>query len=173
MILKENDKYHKIESIKTYNYLTQQLRQTSGSHSRLAAKHGHCRLLHWLFAQWHPRNLFLQLFEHLYINVHYEFMIIFVPLIFITSNSKYRQKDLSTAFFFQLKFERSVYLPTVLLTTGSVLKTGAVFSTHEFACTRSILFAWVISITNSFPAWWMTVGLWRIFQSSCSSPFTK
>ncbi len=46
-------------------YPTQQLRQTSGSHSRPAAKQGHCLLQHWLFAQWQPRKRFLQLFEHL------------------------------------------------------------------------------------------------------------
>lgn len=49
-----------------YAYLTQQLRQTSGSHSLSAAKQGHWRLLHWLLAQWQPRNLFLQLLGHLY-----------------------------------------------------------------------------------------------------------
>lgn len=44
---------------------TQQFLQTSGSHSLSAAKHGHWRLRHWLFAQWQPRNLFLQLLGHL------------------------------------------------------------------------------------------------------------
>ena len=46
-------------------YPTQQFLHTSGSHSLSAAKHGHWRLRHWLFAQWQPRKRFLHVFGHL------------------------------------------------------------------------------------------------------------
>ena len=47
------------------SHLIQQFRHTSGSHSLLAAKQGHWRLLHWLFAQLHPLKRILQVLGHL------------------------------------------------------------------------------------------------------------
>lgn len=65
-------------------------------------------------------------------------------------------------------------IPTIFFAASSIINTRTFLSTYWLTSTWRILFARLIfPISNSFPYWWVTSRLPRIFKLPCSAPFPQ